>query len=79
MENRSRDIRFSCDFRYQPATDIVSQRALTPNWDRATWPEVYAGWEDTSLQYYWERMDITVDEYDPNLVWFHSTSLEGGY
>eukprot|EP00281_Chroomonas_sp_CCMP1168_P012634 CAMPEP_0206284738 /NCGR_PEP_ID=MMETSP0047_2-20121206/40937_1 /ASSEMBLY_ACC=CAM_ASM_000192 /TAXON_ID=195065 /ORGANISM="Chroomonas mesostigmatica_cf, Strain CCMP1168" /LENGTH=110 /DNA_ID=CAMNT_0053715217 /DNA_START=291 /DNA_END=620 /DNA_ORIENTATION=- len=57
LDNNSDEVRISMDCRSSPICDPVSERQLQPNWDRQTWPEIYAAseWRDKSLQYYWER------------------------
>jgi hypothetical protein len=45
------------DVRYQSADEPVEQKSLLPHCD-LTWKEIYAGWEDGDLKYYWEKMPL---------------------
>lgn len=61
LGNRTRDrIRLSVDMRYQPASHPVAISSLLPHYTRLTWDEVYAGWSDRELCYYWERQNPQV-------------------
>ena len=64
-ENR---IRLSCDFRYQPQSQPVEERALEPHGSMITWEETYSGWTGDDLQYYWRDLELTTVEFDPSLV-----------
>ena len=45
-------IRLSIDARYQAISELIEEKSLKPHC-KLTWEEVYAGWPEDSLQYYW--------------------------
>ena len=51
-------IRTSCDIRYQPAEDEIDEQSLKPHMDLATWEELYKGWENDALKYYWKKTEL---------------------
>jgi hypothetical protein len=56
--------------------DVRFQRADAPfNFDNAqtdgqplSWEDVYAGWRSDALKYYWRRLNLTAQPFDPQ--WF---------
>ncbi|RXZ81334.1 phytanoyl-CoA dioxygenase [Paenibacillaceae bacterium] len=64
-------IRLSCDFRYQPLSQPIDQGSLQPHGGRGlyTWEELYEGWQDKSIQYYWERHGMTLSEWNETVRW----------
>mmetsp|Transcript_38161 Transcript_38161/g.59566 ORF Transcript_38161/g.59566 Transcript_38161/m.59566 type:complete len:220 (-) Transcript_38161:561-1220(-) len=75
LDNDMDEVRLSLDCRAQPEAEPVSARALKPNWDRQTWPEIYSAskWNDPSLQYYWKNVDLdVVEEENFDQMAFHS-------
>jgi ectoine hydroxylase-related dioxygenase (phytanoyl-CoA dioxygenase family) len=64
-------VRLSCDLRYQPASMAVEERSLKVHCDVASWDEIYEGWTNDRLKYYWRRNDLVFSEWDPSLVQTH--------
>ena len=52
-------LRLSVDYRYQRASDPVSDVVLTPHQARLSWEEVYRGWKSDEFQYHWRRHELT--------------------
>ena len=61
-------IRLSVDFRYQPVSLPIDEKALVPHCEMLTWEEVYAGWQSNELQYYWRQYDLDFQAHDPSLL-----------
>ncbi len=62
-------IRLSVDYRYQPQSmRTVDSTSLIPHVELLTWDEVYEGWGDSGLKYYWENLDLEVTEMDWSLL-----------
>lgn len=56
-------LRISLDNRYQRVSDPVAEHMLGPHLNSIkpiTWEEVYEGWTDESLKYYWKQHDLEV-------------------
>ena len=69
LPNLSPDrLRLSVDFRYQPLSHPVAASSLKPHYDRQTWDQIYAGWSDDRLQYYWRDMPIRYAGEDPRVA-----------
>jgi len=60
-------LRLSVDYRYQPVSLPIEKGSLQPHCAVAEWADIYAGWTDTSLQYYWEQYALEFQEYDRSL------------
>ncbi|MFC5407035.1 phytanoyl-CoA dioxygenase family protein [Cohnella soli] len=60
--------RLSCDFRYQPATEVIDSSSLLPHGDYS-WEEIYADWSDESLKYYWRDMNLELSAWDESIRW----------
>jgi hypothetical protein len=69
VPNRSRQLRMSMDVRYQRADAPFNMDNANPDGQPLSWDEVYAGWTDDSLKYYWKRENLTVAPFDP--TWFN--------
>ena len=68
LPSRHRDqIRLSIDARYQATSDVVEQKSLLPHC-ALTWEEIYAGWENNNLQYYWEKSSPQISPWDATLL-----------
>ena len=68
LSSRHRDqIRLSIDARYQAISEPVEQKSLLPHC-KLTWEEVYAGWTDDNLQYYWEQQSPKLSPWDDRLL-----------
>ena len=70
IPNRQPDrIRLSCDFRYQPANEPIEARSLATHCDVLSWEEVYEGWTNRDLMYYWKRYDLAIADWDESIRW----------
>ncbi len=60
-------IRLSCDFRYQSTNDIIDPKSLEPHgpW---SWEEIYSGYSNDRLKYYWKKRDFEFSEWDNSLL-----------
>ncbi|MDE2125710.1 MAG: phytanoyl-CoA dioxygenase family protein [Armatimonadetes bacterium] len=58
LPNMSPDrLRLSVDYRYQRAADAIHPSSLEPHLGVASWEEVYDGWPDDGLRYYWRALN----------------------
>jgi hypothetical protein len=64
LPNLTNRLRQSMDARYQRVSEPVSDLSLRPYANLYTWDQVYAGWRSTEFQYYWQRLPITIGEFD---------------
>jgi ectoine hydroxylase-related dioxygenase (phytanoyl-CoA dioxygenase family) len=64
---RRGEIRLSFDVRYQPLGEIVEPRSLQPHCP-LQWEEIYAGWPDRALQYYWKQLPLKFSTFDEKLL-----------
>lgn len=62
-------VRLSVDMRYQRSDELITHGSITPHCDIMSWDEVYQGWTDESLQYYWRDHDLELVDHDENLRW----------
>lgn len=64
-------VRLSCDFRYQPVGMPVDPSSLQPHGgtNYFTWNELYEGWRDSRLQYYWKAYALDYSEWDESIRW----------
>ena len=61
-------IRLSCDFRYQPARDQVHISSLRPHMGGVQWRDLYRGWKNKRLKYYWKSKARQVMAWDSSLL-----------
>jgi hypothetical protein len=62
--NRTPDrVRLSVDYRYQGVSQPVVESSLLPHFNRLPWDEIYQGWQDPALQYYWRDYDLQIAEF----------------
>ena len=54
----SKRIRLSVDYRYQGASQPVTEGSLLPHFNRMGWDDIYTGWKSTQYQYYWNAFDL---------------------
>ncbi len=59
-------IRLSLDVRYQPVDEPIEAKSLLPHCD-LTWQEIYANWQSTDLQYYWDSLSLEPSPWNPEL------------
>lgn len=60
-------IRLSIDARYQAISEPIEEKSLKPHC-KLTWEEVYTGWPDDSLQYYWLGSAPKLSPWDSTLL-----------
>lgn len=60
-------IRLSMDVRYQDAADPIEAKSLSNHSDVA-WDEIYRGWPDDDIQYYWRTGSPTLSPWDDTLL-----------
>ena len=69
LPSRQRDrIRLSLDLRYQPADERIDESSLKPHMGVATWDDIYAGWQNEDLKYYWKSRSLRMSPYDKSLL-----------
>lgn len=66
---RGEQVRLSVDMRYQRADEPIVASSTVPHCDILDWDEVYAGWTDESLQYYWVDRGLPIVGYNEELRW----------
>jgi ectoine hydroxylase-related dioxygenase (phytanoyl-CoA dioxygenase family) len=67
--NLRRDrIRVSLDLRYQPADQEIEPQSLVPHGNVASWDELYRGWRNENLKYYWKSGPLKMSAWDPSLL-----------
>ena len=59
LPNRTREIRMSFDARFQPVSQPIADTNMVPYSGCGTWEDVYAGWERSDGQYYWNELSST--------------------
>ncbi len=64
VPNSSDRLRMSMDARYSRVADPIAPGSLLPHSQPNTWENIYSGWEDEDLQYYWQEWDLEIKEYD---------------
>src|SRR5262245_16848667 len=64
LPNLTNRLRQSMDARYQRVSEPVSDLSLRPYANLYTWDQIYAGWQSTEFQYYWQRLPISIGEFD---------------
>jgi hypothetical protein len=60
-------IRLSLDVRFQPADEPIEEKSLKPHCD-LTWEEIYAGWTNEALKYYWQKDDLELAPWNAVLM-----------
>jgi hypothetical protein len=61
-------VRLSCDFRYQPASEVIDPISLQPH-GPYKWEELYEGWSNKDIQFYWTDKGLTYSEWDDSIRW----------
>ena len=64
LPNRSDRLRMSIDARYQKVSDSIAPGSILPHSQPNTWENIYRGWKNESLKYYWENYELEIAEYD---------------
>ena len=66
---RQRDrVRLSCDIRFQAAADIIEAGSLRPH-GLFEWDDLYKGWKNPAVQYYWKKHDLKLSPWDQGIWW----------
>lgn len=60
LPNRTGEIRMSFDARFQPLSQPIADVNMVPYAGCGTWEEVYAGWQKTDGQYYWNALNLDI-------------------
>ena len=69
LRSQRRDrIRLSCDVRFQAIDEEINESSLKPHGDY-TWDDLYEGWKNPAVQYYWKKHDVRLSAWDPSLLW----------
>ena len=59
LPNQTSDrIRLSVDYRYQGASQPVTEGSLLPHFNRMGWDEIYTDWKSSAYQYYWNAFNL---------------------
>jgi hypothetical protein len=61
-------VRLSCDLRYQPAEQEIEEKSLVPHMMLGTWEDIYAGWKNPDLKYYWQKRVLKLSPWNPKLL-----------
>jgi len=61
-------IRLSCDLRYQPVAEEIAEGSLQPHMNVAKWDELYHGWQNEALKYYWQKQELKLSPWNPALM-----------
>ncbi len=60
-------VRVSVDYRYSALSQPIVADGLEPHYGRLGWDEIYEGWNDPDLQYFWQRMPVKTIARDEGL------------
>ena len=61
-------IRLSCDVRFQPADEPIHEASLLPHLG-ATWDQLYEGWQNPDVQYYWKKHNLQLSPWNDQIHW----------
>ncbi len=67
LHNQSGRMRLSVDYRYQAEGEKLTEPCLYPHFNRISWEEIYRGWSDRALAYYWQQKDFEVVPWNPDM------------
>ena len=67
LPNTTDRMRLSVDYRFQREGETLTDGCLEPHFARLTWDEIYDGWTDEDLRWYWLRKRYTVVPWDESL------------
>jgi hypothetical protein len=59
-------IRLSSDTRYQPVSEVIDPKSLEPHMRYIEWDDVYRGWKNEALKYYWKSLNLRPSVWDDN-------------
>ncbi len=66
-QHRNR-IRLSCDIRFQALDEEIHENSLKPHGEY-NWEDLYQGWKNPAVQYYWKNHELRLSAWDPSLQW----------
>jgi Phytanoyl-CoA dioxygenase (PhyH) len=69
LPNHGDKLRMSMDVRYQLVSEPFNIDNANPDGQPLSWQEVYADWRSDALQYYWQRLPLSLKPFDPQ--WFY--------
>jgi Phytanoyl-CoA dioxygenase (PhyH) len=75
LPNRSDKLRMSMDVRYQQVSEPFNIDNANPDGQPLSWEEIYADWRSDALKYYWRRLPLTLQSFDPQ--WFDKRDALG--
>jgi hypothetical protein len=75
VPNRSDKLRMSMDVRYQLVSEPFNLDNANADGQPLSWDDIYAGWRSTDLQYYWQRLPLTLKDFDR--TWFDKRDALG--
>jgi hypothetical protein len=61
---KGKRLRMSMDARYQRISDPIDLNSLLPHVNPVTWEEIYAGWPNIAVKYYWQKWNLKMTPYD---------------
>jgi hypothetical protein len=62
-------IRLSCDYRFQSAAEEIEPNSLLPHYQVTSWEDIYRGWRNPKIQYYWKKEQLSFSEWDESIRW----------
>ncbi len=62
-------IRLSCDYRYQAAHEDIEANSLLVHCNVLEWDQVYEGWRNEDLKYYWKKHDLIFSPWNEDIRW----------
>lgn len=63
--NLSNRLRISTDCRFQRTADTICEACIQLQGESFGWEDVYAGWADEALKFYWKPLGLKTVPYDP--------------
>jgi hypothetical protein len=75
VPNRSDRLRMSMDVRYQLVNEPFNPDNANADGQPLSWDDIYTGWQSKDLQYYWQRLPLTLQDFDR--TWFNKRDALG--
>src|SRR5579863_9278940 len=75
VPNRSDKLRMSMDVRYQLVSEPFNIDNANADAQPLAWDDIYAGWRSKELQHYWQRLPLSLKEFDR--TWFDKRDALG--
>lgn len=75
VPNRSDKLRMSMDVRYQLVSEPFNIDNANADAQPLAWDDIYTGWRSKELQYYWQRLPLSLKEFDR--TWFDKRDALG--